>query len=86
MGIKLRKTDDADKKDSAYDAVRTFKDRERNAISATTPGSIWKVNLDNTHPLGFGYPGYYYTLKQDDNIYEFMKDGWNVGIIKKETR
>jgi hypothetical protein len=44
------------------------------------------VNLDITHPLAFGYPGYYYTLKQDDNIYEFMKDGWNVGVIKKENQ
>ncbi|HMG67651.1 MAG TPA: hypothetical protein VK588_08195, partial [Chitinophagaceae bacterium] len=27
---------------------------------------------------------YYYTLKQDDNIYDFMKDGWNVGIVRKD--
>jgi hypothetical protein len=42
--------------------------------------------MDNTHPLAFGYPGHYFTLKQDDNIYEFMKDGWNVGVIKKENQ
>ena len=34
--------------------------------------------------VNFGYPGYYYTLKQDDNIYEFVKDGWNVGIVRKD--
>jgi hypothetical protein len=22
-------------------------------------------------------------LKQDANVYEFLKDGWNVGVIKK---
>ena len=45
------------------------------------------MELDNTHPLAFGYPGYYYTLKQDDNIYEFIKEGgWNVGVIKKERQ
>ena len=45
------------------------------------------MELDNTHPLAFGYPNYYYTLKQDDNIYDFIKeDGWNVGIIKKEKQ
>jgi len=87
FGIKLKKPDEADKKDSSiYDALKTFRDRDRDAISGTTPGSIWKVNLDNTHPLAFGYPDYYYTLKLDDNIYEFMKEGWNVGVIKKENQ
>jgi Zinc carboxypeptidase len=88
IGIKLRKTDDTDKKDSSgYSALKTFEDRDRSAISGTTPGSIWKVNMDNTHPLAFGYPAYYYTLKQDDNIYEFLKEGgWNVGVIKKENQ
>lgn len=86
-GIKAKKTDDADKKDTgAYSALKTYEDRERGAVSGTTPGSIWKVTLDNTHPLAFGYPNYYFTLKQDDNIYEFMKDGWNVGVIKKENQ
>ena len=45
------------------------------------------MDLDNTHPLGYGYPGYYYTLKMDNNIYEFFKeDGWNVGVIKKANQ
>ena len=42
--------------------------------------------MDNTHPLAFGYPNFYYTLKMDDTIYEFIKeDGWNVGVIKKDN-
>lgn len=90
FGIKIKKADDSDKdkKDSSanYDALKKFEDRDRSPISGTTPGSILKVDLDNTHPLAFGYPNYYYTLKMDDNIYEFMKDGWNVGVIKKESQ
>ncbi|MGL5944789.1 MAG: zinc carboxypeptidase, partial [Sediminibacterium sp.] len=35
--------------------------------------------------LAFGYPDYYYTLKQDNNLYEFLKDGWNVGTLKKDA-
>ncbi len=87
-GIKAKKADEADKKDSSstYSSLKVYEDRERVAVSGTTPGSIWKVTMDNTHPLAFGYPDYYFTLKQDDNIYEFMKDGWNVGVIKKENR
>ncbi|RYY20636.1 MAG: zinc carboxypeptidase, partial [Chitinophagaceae bacterium] len=32
-------------------------------------------------------PDYYYTLKQDNNIYEFIKEGgWNVGVVKKDAQ
>lgn len=86
IGLKAKKADDGDKKDSVYAALKNYADRERNAVSGGTPGSIWKVDLDNTHPLAFGYPNYYYTLKMDDNVYEFLKDGWNVGVIKKEKQ
>jgi hypothetical protein len=91
FGIKVKKAEDADKKDDkgkdAYEALKKFEDRERDFIPGTTPGSIYKVELDVTHPLGFGYPGYYYTLKMDDVIYEFIKEGgWNVGVIKKDNQ
>ncbi|HLF47682.1 MAG TPA: hypothetical protein VI548_14735, partial [Chitinophagaceae bacterium] len=86
-GIKTKKAEDsADKKDP-YAALQTFDERERDFLASSNPGSIFKVELDNSHPLAFGYPGYYYTLKQDDVLYEFMKDGgWNVGVIKKENQ
>lgn len=89
FAIKAKKADDGDKKDDKpnYDALKKFEDRERSALTGVTPGSIYKVEIDNTHPLGFGYPGYYYTLKQDDVVYEFLKDGgWNVGVIKKNNQ
>ncbi|HEV7782735.1 MAG TPA: M14 family metallopeptidase [Chitinophagaceae bacterium] len=86
IGIKAKKADDGEKKDSTYAALKNYENRERSAVSGGTPGSIWKVELDNSHPLAFGYPAYYYTLKMDDNVYEFLKDGWNVGVIKKEKQ
>jgi hypothetical protein len=84
--IKSKKADDEESKD-IYASLRKYENRERDFIPNLTPGSIFRVELDNTHPLAFGYPNYYYTLKQDDNIYDFIKeDGWNVGIIKKEKQ
>ena len=63
--------------------VSNFAQRERNSVSSTTPGAIFKVAVDNTHPLWFGYPNYYYTLKQSANIFKSMgNEGWNVGVIK----
>ncbi len=82
--IKSKKPENSDTK-NPYDAIHAYESRERDALSSSTPGSIYKVELDNTHPLAFGYPDYYYTLKQDNSLYEFIKeDGWNVGIIKKD--
>jgi hypothetical protein len=59
-----------------------YQARERDAVSAITPGSIWQVQLDNSHPLAYGYPKSYYTLKLDGNILEpLSEEGWNVGVL-----
>jgi hypothetical protein len=40
--------------------------------------------MDNTHPLAFGFPNYYYSLKLNDDIYDMLgEDNWNVGTIAK---
>ncbi|MFL5740767.1 MAG: M14 metallopeptidase family protein [Flavisolibacter sp.] len=85
-GLKSKKDDDSEPKD-IYEPLRRYETRERDVIANTTPGSIFRVELDNTHPLAFGYGNFYYTLKQDDNVYDFIKDGgWNVGVIKKDEQ
>jgi hypothetical protein len=84
--IKSKKTDEVTNKDP-YAALDVYEDRERESLKSNIPGSIFKVQLDNTHPLAFGYPDYYYTLKQDDALYEFIKErGWNVGVLKKDSQ
>jgi hypothetical protein len=66
--------------------LKKYENRERDQLVNSIPGSIFKVEMDNSHPLAFGYDNTYYTLKQDENIYEFLKDGgWNVGIIRKNS-
>lgn len=87
-GIKLKSGDEKkdDKKDD-YSVLRRYEDRERDFLPNFNPGSIYKTELDNSHPLAFGFPNFYYTLKQDDNVYEFIKEGgWNVGVIKKDAQ
>jgi len=85
--IKVKKTDDTSDKKNDYNALKVYEEREKDYLTRNIPGSIFKVELDNTHPLAFGYPDYYYTLKQDDNMFEFIKeDGWNVGVIKKDNQ
>jgi hypothetical protein len=65
---------------AAYDS------RDRESIKNNVPGAIYKVYLDNTHPLGYGYPSFYYTLKLGDDIYDYLEGGGvNVGVLKKDS-
>ncbi len=81
-GIKLKESQDDKPGSESYSLLKKYSDRERENLDPV-PGAIYKVELDNTHPLGFGYPNYYYTLRQDTHLYEFLNEGWNVGVIKK---
>lgn len=89
-GIKMKEDKKDDKKDEKkddYTMLKRYENRERDYLPGFNPGSIFKVEFDNSHPLAFGYDNFYYTLKQDDNIYEFFKDGnWNVGVLRKDNQ
>ena len=61
--------------------LASYASRERRAISQDISGAIFRVRLDNTHPLAFGYPDYYYTLKRGTDHYAYLNDGWNVGTL-----
>ncbi|MEJ7611415.1 MAG: M14 metallopeptidase family protein [Ferruginibacter sp.] len=86
-GLKLKKPAE-EKTDTSrpYADVKNYADREKESVTNNIPGAIYKMQLDSTHPIGFGYPGYYYTLKRNENVYEFIKDGWNTGIIKNREQ
>ncbi|MFZ9660803.1 MAG: M14 family metallopeptidase [Chitinophagaceae bacterium] len=88
-GLKLKKEDDKKDKDKEVknddDLLRKYENRERDNLRKNIPGAIYKVEVDNSHPLAFGYPSYYYTLKRDDNVYEYLQSGWNVGVIKDDA-
>lgn len=83
--IKRKETKKDDKADAkAKPSVRLYADRNRDAIRSSIPGAIFKLNMDNTHPLGFGFPNYYYSLKMSEDIYEMLgDDDWNVGTVGK---
>jgi hypothetical protein len=85
--IKSKKADESSDKKEPYAALQVYEERQRESLRSNIPGSIFKVQIDNTHPLAFGYPNFYYTLKQDDDLYEFIKGGgWNVGVLKKDSQ
>lgn len=63
--------------------LQPYADRKRSSISDHIPGAIFKLRIDNTHPLGYGMPDYYFTLKTNMLAYKFLKNTWNVGYIEK---
>ena len=62
--------------------ARTYASKDKDNVDDAIPGAIFKVNLDKSHPLSLSLGDYYYTLKTDDKIYEPLKKGWNVGLVK----
>ena len=77
------KNDEA--KSDDYHLLKNYGDRDRDEIKASVPGAIYRVDMDSTHPLAYGLPAYYYTLRLDNTVYQFMEDGWNVGVLKKNN-
>jgi len=55
--------------------------RERHELKDMITGSIYKVRLDNTHPMAFGYPETYYSLKQGSAAFSRLNQGYNVGYF-----
>lgn len=60
--------------------IRVYGDKDKGDFSDAIPGAIFKVKLDQTHPLTLGLDRYY-ALVTDDKIYEPLTEGWNVGVL-----
>jgi hypothetical protein len=63
-----------------------YEEYERKQLSEAISGAVYKISLDNSHPLAFGLNDHYYTLKTNELRFAYLKDGWNVGIIKGKAK
>jgi hypothetical protein len=71
-----------DEKEKLGERERKYGHQKRDKLIDNMYGNIVKVNLDNTHPLAFGYPNNYFVLKLEKKLYPLLPKGWNVGILK----
>lgn len=62
--------------------LKRYDDQVREYVSGSAPGSVYKVDLDDSHPLAFGLGSHMFLIKQSSTVYPFMKNGWNVGVFK----
>lgn len=64
-----------------------YSERERENTNNLITGTIFKVEVDKTHPLAFGYGKNYFTLKSDADAYNLLKEGYNVAYLgEKPTK
>ena len=61
---------------------KKYGNRRRQRLIDTMYGNIVKIEMDNTHPLAFGYDKHYFSLKLEKKLYPLLPKGWNVGILK----
>jgi hypothetical protein len=89
-GFALKNFDTEDEKKAAEKAaealakgerVAPYIDSERLEISGGVAGAIYEVKMDETHPLGYGTGGKFYTLKNNSTRFALLSGGVNAGII-----
>lgn len=54
---------------------QAFEGSERERIKDAITGAIFKTRVDETHPLAFGYPDSYFTLKLGSDAYDYLEEG-----------
>lgn len=64
--------------------TQPYAGRNRRAINNFIPGAIFKVKMDNTHPLAYGFSNYYFSLKTSTRHYDLLKNTWNVGYLEEK--
>jgi hypothetical protein len=70
---------------ASNEELEIYGERQREGISNFNSGSIFKITMDNTHPLAFGYDGDYFSLKLNTDNYSYLEDGWNVGVAEENA-
>lgn len=79
-----KKVEEKSDEEKEADALTPYADRGKKYDDYRLPGAIFKLKVDNTHPLGYGYDQQYFTIKNNSSRYAYLPDGWNVGIIENE--
>jgi len=79
FGIKLRDVAE----DTEISRLNAHENSQRERIKNAITGAIFKVKVDNSHPLAYGYDDTYFTLKLGSSAYEYLDSG-NVAYFEKD--
>ncbi|MDG5766785.1 M14 family zinc carboxypeptidase [Balneolales bacterium ANBcel1] len=62
-----------------------FEDRRRAGLSRQISGAVFRVTLDDSHPLAFGLGSDYAALKRGSLAIDPLSGGWNVGMYAGDS-
>lgn len=90
-GMDLKMTQTPSRPDSVQQSEareRRYADRSRDRAPDSNPGAVYRVDVDNTHPLAFGFGEESFVLRQGTRHPAIMtgSGNWNVGIIQEDGR
>jgi hypothetical protein len=71
-----------DESEDPEDKLTTYAESRRSFVSRINAGSVYELQMDNSHPLAFGYGDTYMSLKLGSTAYEYLDGGWNVGVAR----
>lgn len=76
----------AEKERQEREGLPRYEEVERRQLSDNISGAIYKVNLDNSHPLAFGMRPFYFTLKNHERRFAWLSNGWNIAYFKSPVK
>ena len=80
-----RKTRENEEEENMEERLRKYDELSRESVTNFNAGAIYELEMDNSHPLAFGYEEKYMSLKLGSTAYEYLESGWNVGVAKDGT-
>lgn len=93
FGLKVHASEDAkkaaeksEKEQKEKEGPVKFGEAERKELSESIYGAIYRVQLDDTHPLAFGLGNTYFSLRTNELYYSFLDRGWNVGMLRGKQK
>jgi len=72
--------------DEELEKRMTVEEKERKRRLEEIPGTMMRVRIDHSHPIGFGYTGNVSVLKTSSTMFELSGNGYNVGMYTKSPR
>lgn len=81
----IKKETRPDNKNEVIPDQKQYGNQMRDGVSNETPGSVFRVQLDPSHPISFGYNEHYYSLVKGSYHLGYLSDGWNVGWLGKDS-
>ena len=83
--LERNKEEDSSEENSEEIALIPYDQREQSRLTNFITGSIYKIKLDSSHPMAFGYDDTYFSLKLGSSSYRYLENGYTVGYIGNEV-